>query len=441
MIICALFVLCCGAIFSACGEKNFDESKIVVGQTQYTYDGEKHMLSVDYEGKNPKVTYSLNNKKNFKSLNKFNFVNAGTYKLYYRLSADGYNTYTSKGYLELTIAPRDLEVSLFDYALMKSDTNAEIFFSSSTYGAIEGDDVGLEFVYEDGFDKENLQYGDTYEVGCTISNPNYNLVLNRTATLTVSDYVQITKADSTVNYYSNLQDAIYAAEEGETVTLNKNISVKDIIYVDKSITINGQGHSIVAAYNFAEAEYDEKTIKSIMYVDTEGVELTLSNITIDGNEVARGITMFDGKLTLDLASVINGRKLDDFVSGGVYIAEAASFVMNSGYIGNNDANDYEYTRFASDLYIQTSATTTATILDGRVDNVFVDAGEGKLTLTAGQIFNIYVEYKESQGATFEFTNGEVSNLMVSTTTTGESQEVEAVAGTTYVGGTDYTVTE
>ena len=324
---------------------------------------------------------------------------------------------------------------------MKSDANAEIFFSSSTYGAIEGDDVGLEFVYEDGFDKENLQYGDTYEVGCTISNPNYNLVLNRTATLTVSDYVQITKADSTVNYYSNLQDAIYAAEEGETVTLNKNISVNDIIYVDKSITINGQGHSIVAAYNFAEAEYDEKALTSIMYVDTEGVELTLSNVTIDGNDVARGITMFDGKLTLDLASVINGRKLDDFVSGGVYIAEAASFVMNSGYIGNNDANDYEYTRFASDLYIQTSATTIATILDGRVDNVFVDAGEGKLTLTAGQIFNIYVEYKESQGATFEFTNGEVSNLMVSTTTTGESQEVEAVAGTTYVGGTDYTVTE
>ena len=439
VIICALFVLCCGAIFTACGEKNFDESKIVIGQTQFTYNGESHMVDIDYQGKNPKVTYSLNNKKNFKSFNKFNFVDAGTYKLYYRLTADGYNTYTSKGYLELTIAPRDLEVSIFDYDLMKSDATENITFSTSTLGALEGDDVGLEFVYEEGFNRETLEYGETYEVGCTISNPNYNLVLNRTGTLTVTDYVQITKADTTVNYYSNLQQAIDNAEQGETIVLNKNISVTEIISVDKSITINGQGKSIIAAYNFAEAEYNEQKIKSVLYVTDEGVELTLSNITIDGNSVARGVTMFNGMLILDLASVINGRKLDDFISGGVYIGEAASFAMNSGCIKDNDANDDEYTRYASDLYIKTSATTLAAISDGRVDNVFVDAGEGKLTLTAGTIFHLYLEYKETQGATFEFTDGEVSNLFVSTTTTGEFEEVEAVAGTTYVGGTDYTL--
>ena len=440
VIICALFILCCGAIFSACNEKNFNENKIVVGESQFVYDGKTHMIDIEYKGAKPKITYSLNNKKNFKPLSKFNFVDAGTYKLYYRLSLDGYNTYTSKGYLELKIAPKELEVSIFDYKLMKSSDDSSIFVSNSIHGLVEGDDLGMEFTFGEDFDRQNVEYGDTCEISCTISNPNYELIINRKGTLTVADFVEI-EGDDTVNYYPTLQAALEAAEAGETIKLNNNIYLSEGLEIDKSITIDGQGYHIIAEGEFVKTKYQEKDLASVISVFDSDVELTLLNVTVNGSKVARGVSMFNGMLILDLATVTEGARNDDFISGGVYVASDASFAMNSGYIGNNDSNDNEHTRYASDLYIQTSTTTIAAISNGSVDNVFVDACEGKLTLSNGQIYNIYLEYKETQGATFEFVSGEITNLLISTTTTGQFVEIPAVAGTTYVGGTDYSTGE
>lgn len=43
---------------------------------------------------------------------------------------------------------------------------------------------------------------------------------------------------------NSLEDALAAAEEGSTITLNENITVTQRAYITKGITLNGNGHSI-----------------------------------------------------------------------------------------------------------------------------------------------------------------------------------------------------
>ena len=49
-----------GAMLVGCGEKDFDKSKISIGQTSFTYDGNSHIYEVTYEDeKDVIVKYSL----------------------------------------------------------------------------------------------------------------------------------------------------------------------------------------------------------------------------------------------------------------------------------------------------------------------------------------------------------------------------------------------
>jgi len=49
-LLCGLLVVCASLIFASCGELNFDESKIIITNTTYTYDGNAHIFTVEYEG-------------------------------------------------------------------------------------------------------------------------------------------------------------------------------------------------------------------------------------------------------------------------------------------------------------------------------------------------------------------------------------------------------
>ena len=71
-------------------------------------------------------------KENFKPIEDFNFVNAGTYEVYYKLSAKGYNSYVSNESLELIIQPRDAEV-LLNAKYVKSSGKYFCYFTTDSH--------------------------------------------------------------------------------------------------------------------------------------------------------------------------------------------------------------------------------------------------------------------------------------------------------------------
>jgi len=451
IIFCALLILCGGAVFSACKEETkleFDTNRIYVEPNYvYMYDGMPHAFDVEYEGMDVEVTYALDtNKNNFKPLSQLETFNAGTYNLYYRISANGYNSYVSPETFEVTVQPRTFQVFADDYVWFKGYGDFVYNGGYITSGRINDDEIGLEFVCP-GLDVENAEYGSQYDLACTITNPNY-VVEVEPATVTVGDYLQINKSNGDVRTFTNnIHDAIELAESGDVIVLNKSIEINHSVVVDKSITIDGQNrYSIFTNRTFDGYGEDNEEVKTMFMVKDANVNLTLKDVKLNGNKTARCVSAFTGKVVVDGATITNGKKTDKWRSGGVYITNSASFEMTSGSITGNFAKDTDYTQYCADLWIGANANgSMASVTGGTIGNVFVNSnsysatGAGKFVLDGGNITNVFVEYDSGYGAHFEYKTGEVEHLKIALKNDnnqyyGEYYELTPVENTSYFGG-------
>ena len=142
---------------------------------------------------------------------------------------------------------------------------------------------------------------------------------------------------ASVSNAEELKTAIGAATaENNTITLTGNITLTSTLNLAKDVIIDGQGkYTIKAADNFTSGS-DNKTA-CVLYVSAT---VTLKDVTVDGNEKCRVIFCDKGKLTIDGATITNG-KAPNFI-GGVYMTSSASFEMNSGSIvGNKNVENYQ----------------------------------------------------------------------------------------------------
>ena len=267
-----------------------------------------------------------------------------------------------------------------------------------------------------------------------------------------TDYVQ--SADGTVEklgetnavakvggtYYKTLADAVAAAQDGDTITLLKDAELTSTLNLAKNITIDGQGKYTIKAANSFTVGSDNKTY-CVLYVSGE---VTLKDVTVNGNEKCRVIFCDKGKLTIDGATITNG-KAANFI-GGVYMTSSASFEMKSGSItGNKNAKGYqndEYLQYSSDLWIGANANGALTAINGgTIGNVFVNANAwsasnpGSFTMNGGTVTNLYVEHDANYGATFKYNDGTIEHLYLSKENgNGQSIEVTPVKGVIYNGG-------
>lgn len=267
-----------------------------------------------------------------------------------------------------------------------------------------------------------------------------------------TDYVQ--SADGTVEklgetnavakvggtYYKTLADAVVAAQDGDTITLLKDAELTSTLNLAKNITIDGQGKYTIKAANSFTVGSDNKTY-CVLYVSGE---VTLKDVTVNGNEKCRVIFCDKGKLTIDGATITNG-KAPNFI-GGVYMTSSASFEMKSGSItGNKNAKGYqndEYLQYSSDLWIGANANGALTAINGgTIGNVFVNANAwsasnpGSFTMNGGTVTNLYVEHDANYGATFKYNDGTIEHLYLSKENgNGQSIEVTPVKGVIYNGG-------
>ena len=264
----------------------------------------------------------------------------------------------------------------------------------------------------------------------------YNGETNTVEQLTVNNAVA--KVGDT--YYKSLADAIDAAQDGDTITLLKDAELTSTLNLAKNITIDGQGKYTIKAANSFTVGSDNKTY-CVLYVSGE---VTLKDVTVNGNEKRRVIFCDKGKLTIDGATITNG-KAPNFI-GGVYMTSSASFEMKSGSItGNKNAKVYqndEYLQYSSDLWIGANANGALTAINGgTIGNVFVNANAwsasnpGSFTMNGGTVTNLYVEHDANYGATFKYNDGTIEHLYLSKENgNGQSIEVTPVKGVIYNGG-------
>lgn len=241
-------------------------------------------------------------------------------------------------------------------------------------------------------------------------------------------------------YYKTLADAVAAVQNGDTITLLKDAELTSTLNLAKNITIDGQGKYTIKAANSFTVGSDNKTY-CVLYVSGE---VTLKDVTVNGNEKCRVIFCDKGKLTIDGATITNG-KAPNFI-GGVYMTSSASFEMKSGSItGNKNAKEYqndEYLQYSSDLWIGANANGALTAINGgTIGNVFVNANAwsasnpGSFTMNGGTVTNLYVEHDANYGATFKYNDGTIEHLYLSKENgNGQSIEVTPVKGVIYNGG-------
>ena len=241
-------------------------------------------------------------------------------------------------------------------------------------------------------------------------------------------------------YYKTLADAVAAAQDGDTITLLKDAELTSTLNLAKNITIDGQGKYTIKAANSFTVGSDNKTY-CVLYVSGE---VTLKDVTVNGNEKCRVIFCDKGKLTIDGATITNG-KAPNFI-GGVYMTRSAAFEMKSGSItGNKNAEGYQddkYLQYSSDLWIGANANGALTAINGgTIGNVFVNANAwsasnpGSFTMNGGTVTNLYVEHDANYGATFKYNDGTIEHLYLSKENgNGQSIEVTPVKGVIYNGG-------
>lgn len=243
-------------------------------------------------------------------------------------------------------------------------------------------------------------------------------------------------------YYKTLADAVAAAQDGDTITLLKDAELTSTLNLAKNITIDGQGnYTIKAANNFTVGKDKDNKTCCVLYVSGE---VTLKDVTVNGNEKCRVIFCDKGKLTIDGATITNG-KAPNYI-GGVYMTSSASFEMKSGSItGNKNAEGYQddkYLQYSSDLWIGANANGALTAINGgTIGNVFVNANKwsasnpGSFTMNGGTVTNLYVEHDANYGATFKYNDGTIEHLYLSKENgNGQSIEVTPVKGVIYNGG-------
>ena len=197
--------------------------------------------------------------------------------------------------------------------------------------------------------------------------------------------------------YATLAAAIDAAQAGDTVTLLDNVTSDSRFSITKSLTIDGQGHTIAVNNN------DNRVID---ISGTSNVTLTLKNVTIDGSNVKvdsaypRGISLYGNtnvKLVLDNATV----------SAGHYAINVA---------GDNNGVDIEIKNSsvasgwaALNVWSPSTITVTGSELSGTNNKTFDGDGWNN--------FSTVVLNDGAQGSSLSFTNTKITSAM----STGNSQ--------------------
>ena len=252
-----------------------------------------------------------------------------------------------------TVSASDSETSLYVYQMDNTDDNREVTLKidSGNFGKVEITDANDEKVASIGIT------GGTYDSDVSAYFPDGAALTQDSSGKVVEDNTNPIVARVDGIGYTNLQDAINAASESATVTLEANITntnvnsgssqVNDdgeatLLIVRKDITIVGNGHTIALT-----VPSDSATCQAISVGDeistpenADEVTLTLSGVdmTIHGNGSVSGGDGFDVWRNATL-NIIDGSDVNFYEVRSAFTVQGGSRaeinVENSTVMGNN----------------------------------------------------------------------------------------------------------
>lgn len=319
-----MFMVSCGLVLTACGTKDFDATKIQLGETLFTYDGYTHVCEVDYEVADVQVsvTYSETLDGQFKPAEDLTFINAGTYSVYYKLSAIGFNDYVSSEAINFTVEPKNVALNVEDVAIVRSNmgnTTPSINPTYTTPGVLTGDELGLTFGIGNKvgvgtpFDATNAVVGDEYYIEATSTNSNYKISLEDSK-VKIIDAVEYVKADGSVAYSSNLGTAFSLAKSGTTLKLHSDMVLLSSVHITSGVyTIDLNGYTV----SFPTDESGD----GIFLVENSGSKLTIED------SVGTGI--------------VNSASQNNDYSMAVWANKGGEVVIKGGTFLNVGARAYE----------------------------------------------------------------------------------------------------
>ncbi len=130
--------------------------------------------------------------------------------------------------------------------------------------------------------------------------------------------------------YATLADALAAANPGDEIVLLADVTLTSKLIITKAITINGNGHSIIADANVTWYTTSGKLqIKNYAPWVVLQADCTLKNLTIDSNNVAGGVKVENADVVFDNVSII-GTKADVLTVVGSLTVETYFKVEGAG---------------------------------------------------------------------------------------------------------------
>ena len=190
-----------------------------------------------------------------------------------------------------------------------------------------------------------------------VSVEGFELVLNADGSIASTDGTvpDTAKGEATLNgvVYDTLEEAIAAAQNGDTITLNKDVSC-GAITVPAGVTLEGNGKTLTC----------DTEIQNGAFVTAGGDNVTLRNMTVDANSKAKhGVQFYCSK----------GGKMENVtVKGGKYTAVIVngSEVSISG--GTLSSNGYAVIEYAMGKNVQDIPKLSVSgVTNGSSDKPFV----------------------------------------------------------------------
>ena len=148
-----------------------------------------------------------------------------------------------------------------------------------------------------------------------------------------------TKASTPVTDESSLLSAISSVGNGETITLQNNITVKAPIVIQKQITIDGNGYTITGSSDWTSTSGNQ----TMFTAQLSAGKLTLKNINLQ-NGPKYGVQSYDGATV-----ILNNVSITGFKYGGVLAngGNVEVIDLHLGYNGTTSNNGIEIAKGAS----------------------------------------------------------------------------------------------
>lgn len=143
--------------------------------------------------------------------------------------------------------------------------------------------------------------------------------------------IELYRNGTKVNSYADFQSAVDAATNGDTIKLTKDINVTSGAFVNKNITIDGNGKTI-----------NRETWANSLFVVDENATLTVKNLTIDA-----GADEFEIDYSISYPKVKDGTLTNDPISN-------EALIISKGVINTDDVlftNIYTTTNYAAAIRI------------------------------------------------------------------------------------------